>query len=74
MSTISIEEARAKLDELIHSLSPGKEVIITENTHPVAKLVAVEKPRRELSAQAGSVLYMAPDFDEPLEDFEEPVA
>lgn len=71
MSTISIEEARVKLDELIHGLTPGEEVVITENTQPVAKLVAVDKPRRKLGAQRGSVLYMAPDFDEPIEELKE---
>jgi antitoxin (DNA-binding transcriptional repressor) of toxin-antitoxin stability system len=30
-ATITIEEARAKLKELIHQLAPGEEVVITEN-------------------------------------------
>ena len=38
-TTITIEEAQAKLKELIHQLAPGDEVIITENQQPVAKLV-----------------------------------
>ena len=38
-ATINIEEAQAKLKELIHRLAPGEEVIITENQQPVAKLV-----------------------------------
>ena len=37
--TITIEEAQAKLKELIHQLAPGEQVIITENQQPVAKLV-----------------------------------
>jgi prevent-host-death family protein len=75
MATITIEEARANLDDLIHRLQPGEEVVITENDRPVAKLVATprEPPKRvpRLGGQRGSVLYIAPDFDEPLEDFKE---
>jgi len=39
-ATITIDEAQAKLRELIHRLAPGEEVIITENQEPVAKLVS----------------------------------
>lgn len=38
MTKISIEEAQAKLHELIHELSPGEEVIITEDELAVARL------------------------------------
>ncbi|MDB5306881.1 MAG: Antitoxin of toxin-antitoxin stability system [Gemmataceae bacterium] len=74
MATITIEEARANLDDLIHRLTPGEEVVITENNRPVAKLVASlpEEPRKvpKLGTQRGSVLSME-HFDDPLEDFKE---
>jgi prevent-host-death family protein len=74
MTTVPIQEAEGKLAELIHQLSPGDEVVITENGQPVARLVAAvareRKPRR-LGSLKGTVLYMAPDFDAPLEDFKE---
>ena len=45
-ASITIDEAQAKLRELIHRLAPGEEVIITENQEPVAKLVSQSpKPR-----------------------------
>lgn len=76
MASITIEEARANLDDLIHRLLPGEEVVITENDRPVAKLVAAMSPPESrkvprLGTQRGSVLYIAPDFDEPLEEFKE---
>jgi antitoxin (DNA-binding transcriptional repressor) of toxin-antitoxin stability system len=74
MPTVTIEEASSKLSELIHDLTPGEEVIITENDHPVARLVATALPRRQPRRPGtlkGTVLYMAPDFDAPLDDFEE---
>jgi antitoxin (DNA-binding transcriptional repressor) of toxin-antitoxin stability system len=67
MTTIPLDVAQATLNTLIHGLTPGRQIIITENTEPVAMLVAIEKPRRELGSQRGSVLYMAPDFDDSLE-------
>jgi antitoxin (DNA-binding transcriptional repressor) of toxin-antitoxin stability system len=72
--TITLEEAQAKLRELIHQLPPGEELVITENDRPVATLTTTqpEVPReRRLGTQRGSVLYMAPDFDAPLDEFKE---
>ena len=75
MATITIQEAQATLPDLIHRLAPGEELLITEDDKPVAKLVATPPPEapklRRLGTQRGSVLYMAPDFDAPLEDFKE---
>ena len=74
MSSLTVQEAQAKLSELIHSLKPGDEVVITENDQPVARLVSTERrqhaPRRSGTLR-GTVQYMAPDFDAPLEDFKE---
>jgi prevent-host-death family protein len=73
MATISLREAEGRLSELIHQLKPGEEVVITENSRPVAKLVAetppARKPRRRGSAK-GKLIIRADD-DEHLEDFKE---
>jgi antitoxin (DNA-binding transcriptional repressor) of toxin-antitoxin stability system len=69
---ITVEEAQATLKALIGKLAPGEEVVITENERPVAKLVSADKPKeRQLGTMKGTVLYMAPDFDAPLDDFKE---
>jgi len=73
MTTVSIQEAQVRLSELIHRLAPGEEVVITENQQPVARLVSAaippqRQPRRPGTLR-GTVLYMAPDFDAPLDDF-----
>ena len=75
MTTLTIQEAQAQLTDVIHRLTPGDEVVITENDQPVAKLVSTpvyppQKPRQPGTLR-GTVLYMAPDFDAPLEDFRE---
>lgn len=72
MSTVTLEEATAGLTQLISHLVPGEEVVITQDNLPVARLLPVEVPReRQLGTLRGTVLYMAPDFDAPLEDFPE---
>jgi prevent-host-death family protein len=75
MSTVTIEEAQAKLLDLIHKLQPDEEVVITENNQPVARLIPANIPAQRKPRQSGTlrgtVLYMTPDFDTPLEDFKE---
>ena len=75
MATLTIQEAQAQLSDVIHRLTPGDEVVITENDLPVAKLVSTpaspSKKPRQPGTLRGTVLYMAPDFDAPLEDFKE---
>ena len=73
-ATMSVNEAQAKLKELIEALAPGDDIVITENQQTVSKLIGdrtanVTRPAPGLGK--GSILYMAPDFDEPLEEFKE---
>jgi antitoxin (DNA-binding transcriptional repressor) of toxin-antitoxin stability system len=75
MTTITIEEAQTRLPELIHRLTPGEEVIITESDQPVARLVPAAPPSEArrvplLGTLRGTVMSME-RFDEPLEDFKE---
>lgn len=72
MTTLTLEEAQATLADLIHSLTPGGEVVITENNQPVAKLVAapVERPH-PLPGRGQGMLVVLTEDDEHLEDFKE---
>ena len=50
--TISIADAKAHLEELIGQLLPGREIVITDRTKPVAKLIGQgAMPRRSGSAK-----------------------
>ena len=75
MMSLSIEEAQSKLRDLVRGLAPGDEVLIVEDDRPVARLLPAEqklhRAPRQLGTMRGTVLYMAPDFDAPLEDFKE---
>jgi prevent-host-death family protein len=72
MATVTIQEAQAKLPDLIHQLAPGAEVVITENNQPVAKLVAApsDKPRPIPGRCHGMLTILAEDT-EHLEHFKE---
>jgi antitoxin (DNA-binding transcriptional repressor) of toxin-antitoxin stability system len=68
---ITIEEAQAKLPEIIDKLEPGEELIITRNDWPIAKLVGYWRPARK-PRQLGSakgMLTIVSDDDEHLKDF-----
>jgi antitoxin (DNA-binding transcriptional repressor) of toxin-antitoxin stability system len=77
MMAITIQQAQSNLTDVIHRLSPGEEVLITENERTVARLVATpseaseatQKPR-QFGTLRGTVLSLE-HFDDPLEDFAE---
>jgi prevent-host-death family protein len=83
MPTVTIEEAQNKLTELIHRLTPGEEVVITENDRPVARLIPVPivrqrppRPRPPVTGvpKAGRYegrLVVPDDFKEPLDEMRE---
>ena len=73
MATVSMEEAQARLPELIRGLAAGEELVITEGDRPVAKLV-VQTGGRTRPRQPGSakgVLIVHREDDAYLEDFRE---
>jgi antitoxin (DNA-binding transcriptional repressor) of toxin-antitoxin stability system len=74
MPSVTLEEAQVQLAQLIDLLRPGEEIVITRDQKPVARLIAEaipERQPRQLGTMKGSVLYMAPDFDAPLDDCKE---
>lgn len=72
MCNVTIEEAQAKLGELIDQAGAGEEVIITRNNQPVARLVpATAQKVRQLGTLQGTVTHMAADFDAPLDEMQE---
>lgn len=83
MSTITLQEAQARLAELVHHLAPGEGVTIMENDRPVARLIVPlvasqhpPRPRPPITGvpKAGSCagLFVVPDnFKEPLEEMRE---
>lgn len=72
MSTATIEEVQTRLMELLDRVATGEDVVIYQNGVPVATLTA-ELPKGVpiIGRGHGKLIYMAPDFDEPLDDFKE---
>ena len=73
MSTVTIEVAQSQLQQLIDSLKPGEELLISMQGQPRAILTRLPEPRWPCKAGSaqGKILFMADDFDAPLEDFKE---
>ncbi len=75
MATFTIQEAQAQLADLIHRLTPGEEVVITENNQPVAKLVSEPSQRqpalRPPPGLGKDCITVISDDDEHLQDFAE---
>jgi prevent-host-death family protein len=74
VSTVTLGGAQARLGELIARLQPGEEIVITDAARPVVRIVGEPKPApqpRLLGTLKGAVMYVAPDFDAPLDDFKE---
>lgn len=60
------------LPELIDSVVNGDEVIFTQDSQPVAKLVAVKNGKKiPQFGSAKGLFVMADDFNEPIEDLDE---
>jgi prevent-host-death family protein len=74
MRRIPLQEAQARLADLLQQMKTHDEVEITDDGKPVAKLVRLD-PDQQWPSQAGSakgkIHWMAPDFDAPLEEFKE---
>ena len=76
MSQIMLEEVGRQLDQLLVQVRNGEEVTIVDKSTPIAKIVPVltEEPKK-LRPGFGSgkddILYIADDFDAPLEDFKD---
>jgi prevent-host-death family protein len=73
MTQATIHEAKTHLSKLIRKALDGEEVIIAKRDKPLVRLEAVRPKtlKRKLGSGKGLVTYIAPDFDEPLQDLAE---
>lgn len=73
MATVDLEAATAHLPEIISGLKPGEQIVIAKCGEPLATLTRASA--NQWPCQAGSAKdtkhWMAPDFDAPLDDFQE---
>jgi antitoxin (DNA-binding transcriptional repressor) of toxin-antitoxin stability system len=71
MTTITIEDAQAKLPELIGGLAKGEELAITAGDRVVARLVGERSEPRgpRVAGFAKGMMTILSDDDDHLEDF-----
>jgi antitoxin (DNA-binding transcriptional repressor) of toxin-antitoxin stability system len=79
--TMDVTEFATKVKEVIANLKRDEEIIITgDNNQALARLTPVNeqtkeepeaKPKRRRLGLSDSIIWISPDFDEPLEDFKE---
>ena len=67
--TLDITTMQAVKDSLLSWLEQDTEIILTENGHPIARVLPMEKlSRKQLSGLNRGSMIMHDDFDEPLPD------
>jgi prevent-host-death family protein len=72
MSQTTIHEAKTHLSRLIKQALAGEEVVIAKRDKALVKLVPIEnKPAMRRFGGWEGEIWMADDFDEPLEDFKD---
>jgi len=72
MEAVDLDQAKARLSELIHNAIKGEEVVITENDQPVVRLVPLTPaPRRPQFGSAKGLITIGEDFGAPLPDFDD---
>jgi prevent-host-death family protein len=64
-----LADAKARFSELVRKAMLGESIIVTKDNKPVVKIVAIKPAKRKPGTGRG--IWMAPDFDAPLDDFAE---
>ena len=73
MQTVSLEIAQSSLPDLLEKVAGGEQITITQNGQPKAILLSVpqaDRPRPQRGCLKGKI-WMAPNFDAPLEEFKD---
>ena len=66
-------EAKTRLSTLLAEVQKGQRFCITKHGRPIAELRPIAKSRNPVKAgfAKGTFSYVAPDFDEEIDDFQE---
>lgn len=73
MQSLSLDDAQSRLRQIVTDLQPGEQIVLIEAGRPMATLVGAQRTTWPCKAGTAKdqILWIAPDFDAPLEDFEE---
>jgi antitoxin (DNA-binding transcriptional repressor) of toxin-antitoxin stability system len=72
MTQVTMAEAQMRLPDLVLAAVQGDDIVIAQNDQAAVRLVPVAagQPRPCFGSARGKI-FMADDFDAPLEDFQE---
>jgi len=70
MAKYNIAEAKARFSELVEKALAGDEVVVARDNKPLLKLVPLTDARTRKPGSARGQVWMSPDFDDPLPDFD----
>ena len=71
MITVTVEDAQARLPELLDGLTPGEAVLITRAGKPVAKMVSEPPWGVPVAGRCKGMLTILAEDDDHLADFAE---
>ena len=73
MTQVTIHQAKTQLSKLIKQALAGEEIIIAKGNEPLIQLTPLpgKMKARRIGGAKGIIEFMADDFDEPLDDFED---
>jgi len=68
---VNVHEAKTHLSRLLQRVINGEEIVIARAGKPVALLTPyTQEPARRTPGNDAGQVFIAPDFDEPLAEFE----
>ena len=67
---VNVYEAKTSFSKLLEDVAKGEEVVIARRGEPVAKLVPIDRARREIGFERG-MIWIADDFDAPIPELED---
>jgi prevent-host-death family protein len=66
---LKLADAKAHFSEVVRTAMLGETIVVTKENRPVVRIVAIKPAHR--APGTGKGIWMAPDFDAPLDDFAE---
>ncbi len=68
--SMTVNQAAANLPEVIGSLGPNDEIVLTDGGHPVARIIRHRSERRQrIPGNCKGLLTVVSDDDDHLKDF-----
>lgn len=71
MIQIPVQQASTELQELLNIVARGQELVIIGSDGSAFKLLALPRVPQPIFGSARGLVQIGPDFDEPLEGFEQ---